>query len=80
MADKLDTIISACIAGIVGIILLCSVAVPISVNQIASLSSITGITSSQLSQYESMAGIVVIMLFVGLIVAIIRHFNGSGSR
>ncbi len=78
--DKLDIVIGACIAGVVGIILLCSVCIPIAVDQIGGLSNIKGITSSQLSQSESMIWIVVIMLVVGLIIAIIRHFNGSGSR
>lgn len=80
MADKLDTIIGACIAGIVGIILICSVAIPIAVKQIAGLSDISGITSDQLSQSQAMIWIVMIMLIVGLIIAIIRYFNGNGSR
>lgn len=80
MADKLDTVIGACIAGVVGIILICSMAIPIAVQQIGGLSDIAGISDSQVSQFSSLLGVVVIMLIVGLIIAIIRHFNGSGSR
>lgn len=80
MADKLDTVIGACIAGVVGIILICSMAIPIAVQQIGGLANITGITAAEKSAWTSMIEVVVLMLLVGLIIAIIRHFNGSGSR
>ena len=80
MADKLDTVIGACIAGVVGIILICSMAIPIAVQQIGNIGSVTGITLAEKTAWTSMVEVVVLMLLVGLIIAIIRHFNGSGSR
>lgn len=80
MADKLDTVIGACIAGVVGIILICSMAIPIAVQQIGNIGNVTGITLAEKTAWTSMVEVVVLMLLVGLIIAIIRHFNGSGSR
>lgn len=80
MADKLDTVISACIAGVVGMILLCSMVIPIAVQQIGSIEDIPGISSSDASAWTGLLSVVVIMLIVGLIIAVIRHYNGSGSR
>lgn len=80
MADKLDTVIGACIAGVVGIILICSMAIPIAVQQIGGLANVTGISAAEKATWTSMIEVVVLMLLVGLIIAIIRHFNGSGSR
>ncbi len=80
MADKLDTVIGAAVAGVVGVILLCSMVIPIAVQQIHGLSSIPNITSDQVNSFSSLLGVVIIMLIVGLIIAIIRHYQGSGSR
>lgn len=80
MADKLDTVIGACIAGVVGIIMICSMAIPIAVQQIGNIGNVAGITLAEKTAWTSMVEVVVLMLLVGLIIAIIRHFNGSGSR
>lgn len=80
MADKLDTVIGACIAGVVGIILICSMAIPIAVQQIGNIASVTGITTAEKTAWTSMVEVVVLMLLVGLVIAIIRHFNGNGTR
>lgn len=70
MADKVDKVITTAIATLVGIILMASVVIPISVDQIATL-------TGDSAQYAPMLGVVITMALVGLIIYVVRSFSVS---
>lgn len=70
MADKVDRVITTAIATLVGVILMASVVIPISVDQIATLTGDAG-------QYAPMLGVVLTMALVGLIIFVVRSFSVS---
>lgn len=70
MADKVDKVITTAIATLVGVILMASVVIPISVDQIATL-------TGDASQYAPMLGVVLTMALVGLIIYVVRSFSVS---
>lgn len=70
-SDKIDTVVGACIAAALGVIMICSVLIPIVTGQLDLL------TSDESAKYGALIGVVVIMTIVGLIISIVRHFNGQ---
>lgn len=70
MADKVDKVITTAIATLVGVILMASVVIPISVDQISTLTGDAG-------QYAPMLGVVLTMALVGLIIFVVRSFSVS---
>lgn len=70
MADKVDKVITTAIATLVGVILMASVVIPISVGQIATL-------TGDAAQYAPMLGVVLTMALVGLIIYVVRSFSVS---
>jgi len=70
--DRIDTIVNATTAGVIGVILLCSFAIPIIVQQVG------GMTGDS-SQYGDLVLTVIIFLVIGLIISLIRFFN-RGER
>lgn len=70
--DRIDTIVNATTAAVVGVILLCSFAIPIIVQQVA------GMTGDS-AQYGDLVLTVIIFLVIGLIISLIRFFN-RGER
>lgn len=70
--DRIDTIVNATTAAVIGAILLCSFAIPIIVQQAYSL-------TGNASQYTDIVLTVIIFLVIGLIISLIRYFN-HGER
>ena len=70
MSDKLDSVIGSSVAALVGLILLCSVVIPIGVAQIGSL-------TGEAAEYAPILGVVIIMSIVGLIIGVIRFFQSK---
>lgn len=70
--DRIDTIVNATTAAVIGVILLCSFAIPIIVQQVG------GMTGDS-AQYGDLVLTVIIFLVVGLIISLIRFFN-RGER
>lgn len=68
--DRLDDIIGASVAALVGIVLLCAMVIPTAVQFIGDL-------SGDAAKYAPLLGVVVIMAIVGLIVGVIRFFQRS---
>ena len=69
--DRIDTIVNATTAAVIGVILLCSFAIPIIVQQVG------GMTGDS-AQYGDLVLTVIIFLVIGLI-SLIRFFN-RGER
>ena len=70
--DRIDTIVNATTAAVIGVILLCSFAIPIIVQQVG------GMTGDR-AQYGDLVLTVIIFLVIGLIISLIRFFN-RGER
>lgn len=70
--DRIDTIVNATTAAVVGVILLCSFAIPIIVQQVG------GMTGDS-AEYGDLVLTVIIFLVIGLIISLIRFFN-RGER
>lgn len=70
MAGKIDAIINSSVATLLGIIMLCSVVIPIGVQQIATL-------TGDASVYAPMIGIAITMSIVAVIVGVVRYFSSN---
>lgn len=70
--DRIDTIVNATTAAVIGVILLCSFAIPTIVQQVG------GMTGDS-AKYGDLVLTVIIFLVIGLIISLIRFFN-RGER
>ena len=68
MDDKMDNIIGASVAALVGIIFVCSVVIPVAMDQIGSL-------TGDAMQYAPLLSVVIIMVIVGLVIGVIRFYQ-----
>lgn len=68
MDDKMDAIIGASVAALVGIIIVCSVVIPVAMDQIGSL-------TGDAMQYAPLLSVVIIMVIVGLVIGVIRFYQ-----
>lgn len=73
MGDKLSNILDSSVAAIVGIVMVASAVIPIAVSQITSLK----LLEEDTTMYQTLLGVVVIMVIVGLIIGVIRFFTKS---
>ena len=73
MGDKLSNILDSSVAAIVGIVMVASAVIPIAVSQISSLK----LLEEDTTMYQTLLGVVVIMVIVGLIIGVIRFFTKS---
>lgn len=74
MGDKLSNIIDSSVAAIVGIVMVASAVIPIAVSQIVSLQTITDYDTSL---FQTLLGVAVIMVILGVVVGVIRYFTKS---
>ena len=74
MGDKLSNIIDSSVAAIVGIVMVASAVIPVAVSQIVSLQTITDYDTAI---FQSLLGVAVIMVIIGLIVGVIRYYTKS---
>lgn len=70
MADKIDSIINTSVATLVGIIMLCSVVIPIALTQINAM-------PEGASEFVTILKVVIYMAVVGLLVGVVRYFSNS---
>lgn len=70
MADKIGTIVDSSVATLIGIILLCSMVIPVGVKQIALL-------TGDAAQYAPIVGVVLLMSIVAVIYGVVRYFSNS---
>ena len=68
MDDKMDNIIGASVAALVGIIFVCSVVIPVAMDQIGSL-------TGDAMQYAPLLSVVIIIVIVGLVIGVIRFYQ-----
>ena len=73
MSDKLDSIIDSSVAALVGIIMLCTVVIPLGVQFIGDL-------TGEAANYAPLLGVVLTVCCLGLVIGIIRFYQNSKSR
>lgn len=70
--DRVDGLITTIVGAVLGLILICSFAIPTVTDQIGNL------TADQADQYGSLLGLVLIFMIIGLILYVIRRYNSAG--
>jgi uncharacterized protein involved in cysteine biosynthesis len=73
MGDKVDNILEVSIAAVIGILMICSLVIPVGWDAITSL-------GPGYDQWNGMLEIVIVMTIIGLIIAIVRYFTTSNKR
>ena len=73
MGDKVDNILETSIAAVIGILMICSLVIPVGWDQIQSL-------GEGYDQWNGLLEIVIVMVIIGLIIAIVRYFSTSNKR
>lgn len=79
MSDILDSSTNVVIGLIVAVILICSALIPITVEQIESLTS-TYADFKELSTYVTLIEVVIIMAIIGLIIAVVRTYSRGNEQ
>lgn len=69
--DRLDAVIGASIAALVGIVLICAAVIP------TATSFIDGLSETNNAKYGPLLGVVLIMVIIGLIVGVIRFYSSA---
>lgn len=70
MADRLDDVIGSSVAAVVGIVMICALVIPVGLDYIGDL-------TGEAAQYAPLLGVVIIMTIIGLIVGVVRYFQGN---
>lgn len=70
MADRLDDVIGSSVAAVVGIVMICALVIPVGLQYIGDL-------TGEAAQYAPLLGVVIIMTIIGLIVGVVRYFQGN---
>ena len=73
MGDKIDNILETSIAAVIGILMICSLVIPVGWDQIQSL-------GSGYDQWNGLLEVVIVMVIIGLIIAIVRYFASSTNK
>ena len=77
MGDEiLNKVISMFVTIMVGVTLLIA-GLPTLISQINSIRNIAGIDAAQVTQFESLFGIVIVLSILVLVVAVARYFTGG---
>ena len=74
--DKIDKVVISIVALIIGVVLLCSAAIPIISSQVTGLNKITG-SVLDIATFQTLIGVAVIFTILGLIVVIVRGYTKS---
>lgn len=79
MSDILDSSTNVVIGLIVAVILICSALIPITVEQIESLTE-AYTDFQEISTYTTLIEVVIIMAIVGLIIGVVRTYNRGNEQ
>ena len=78
--SKLDTVINSMIVLIVGVIILCSAAIPVISSQVSFLDSLASTSLLDIQTYEVLIGVAILMVIIGLVIGIIKMYTGKSDR
>lgn len=84
--DKLDIVIGSMVVMIVGAVILCSAVIPIVSDQVASLSDLipsgedAGDQVLDIATYQTLIGVAILMLIIGMVIGIIKMYTGRTDR
>ena len=71
--DKVDSISTTVFATVLGVILICSFAIP----TILGSAGLGALTEAQQTQYGGLIGVIVIVLILGLLLPVIKGYNSK---
>lgn len=82
--DPVDKVVQTAIAGVVGVIIICSLAIPIVAQMITMITTKNSdgswLYGSDVPLWSTMISLVVLMMIVGLIIAIVRAYSLKRAR
>lgn len=79
--DKLNTVINSLIVLIVGVVILCSAAIPVISSQVSGLSSLIGTGQVlDIATYQTLIGVAVIFAILGLVIGILKMYTSKSDR
>lgn len=79
--DKLDTVLNSLIVLIVGVVVLCSAAIPIISSQVGGLSDLIGDGQIlDIATYQTLIGVAVIFAILGLVIGILKMYTAKSDR
>lgn len=84
--DKLDIVIGSMVVMIVGAVILCSAVIPIVSDQVASLSDLipsgkdAGDQVLDIATYQTLIGVAILMLIIGMVIGIIKMYTSRSDR
>lgn len=79
--DKLDTVLNSLIVLIVGVVVLCSAAIPIISSQVGGLSNLIGDGQIlDIATYQTLIGVAVIFAILGLVIGILKMYTAKSDR
>ena len=79
--DKLNTVINSLIVLIVGVVILCSAAIPVISSQVGGLKKL--IVDGQVLDivtYQTLIGVAVIFAILGLVIGILKMYTAKSDR
>ena len=82
MADMLDKTINSIITALIAVVLIASAFIPIVISQLDALKKYAAGIQADVSMYESLITVVVVMTIIGIIIGVIRTYQrgGDGER
>ena len=75
--DKIDKVVISIVALIVGVVMLCSAAIPIISSQVTGLNDLISGSVMNIPMLQSLIGVAVVFTILGLIIVIVRGYTKS---
>lgn len=75
--DKIDKVVISIVALIVGVVMLCSAAIPIISSQVTGLNDLISGSVMNIPMLQSLLGVAVVFTILGLIIVIVRGYTKS---
>ena len=75
MSDLLDNSTNVVIGLIVAVILICSALIPITLEQMASLTDLSEEGLGDVSTYQTLIEVVLVLAIIGMIIGVVRTYN-----
>ena len=75
--DKIDKVVISIVALIIGVVMLCSAAIPIISSQVTGLNDLISGSVLNIPMLQSLIGVAVVFTILGLIIVIVRGYTKS---
>lgn len=78
--DKLNTVINSMVVLIVGVVILCSAAIPVISSQLDGLADLSQTSLLDITTMETLIGVAVIFAILGLVIGILKMYTAKSDR